>query len=92
MRIWDLRRKKCIHIIPAHSKLISSLKYQPGNGNFLVTASLDHTCKIWDTSDYNPLRILTGHEDKIMCADVSKDSSSIITSGFDRTWKLWGIE
>eukprot|EP01048_Picozoa_sp_COSAG05_P006448 COSAG05_NODE_418_length_10011_cov_18.784100_2_plen_439_part_00 len=28
VRIWDLRRKNCTYIIPAHSNLISQLKYQ----------------------------------------------------------------
>jgi hypothetical protein len=28
VRIWDLRRKNCMYIIPAHSNLISELKYQ----------------------------------------------------------------
>lgn len=92
IRVWDLRKRRCIHTIPAHSKLVSSLCYQPGAGNFLVSASFDRTCKVWDASDFTPLRTLAGHEEKVMSVDVSRDSSTILSSGYDRTWKLWSEE
>lgn len=45
-RIWDLRKKKSVYIIPAHSKLISQVKFEPQEGYFLVTASYDMTAKV----------------------------------------------
>ena len=46
-RIWDLRKKKSLYIIPAHSNLISQVKFEPQEGYFLVTASYDMTAKVY---------------------------------------------
>ncbi|CAN6586355.1 unnamed protein product [Malus baccata var. baccata] len=50
-RIWDLRKRKSIYTIPAHSNLISQVKFEPQDGYFLVTASYDLTAKIWSARD-----------------------------------------
>lgn len=43
--------------------------------------------------DYSLIKVLAGHEGKIMDADVSSDGSSrIATVGYDRTLKYWGPE
>lgn len=46
-RIWDLRKRKCLYIIPAHSNLISQVKFEPREGYFLVTGSYDTTAKVF---------------------------------------------
>lgn len=46
-RIWDLRKRKSLYIIPAHSSSISQVKYEPEEGYFLVTASFDMTAKVF---------------------------------------------
>jgi len=40
-RIWDLRMRKSLYIIPAHANLVSQVKYEPQEGYFLATASYD---------------------------------------------------
>lgn len=45
-RIWDLRKRKSMQIIPAHSHLVSQVKYEPQEGYFLATASYDTTAKV----------------------------------------------
>lgn len=45
-KLWDMRRKKAIYTIPAHNNLISSAKFLPGLGDFIVTASFDTTIKV----------------------------------------------
>ena len=50
VRIWDLRKKRCQYTVPAHTKLISSVRYEPANGSFLVTSSFDGTCKVCSQS------------------------------------------
>lgn len=46
-RIWDLRKKRSLYTIPAHSNLISQIKFEPQEGYFLVTASYDMTAKVF---------------------------------------------
>ncbi|TQE05823.1 hypothetical protein C1H46_008506 [Malus baccata] len=50
-RILDLRKRNSIYTIPAHSNLISQVKFEPQDGYFLVTASYDLTAKIWSARD-----------------------------------------
>lgn len=45
-RIWDLRKRKSVYIIPAHAKRISKVKFEPQEGYFLSTASFDMTAKV----------------------------------------------
>lgn len=45
-RIWDLRKRLCIYTIPAHMNLVSSVKYQPVYGHYLITSSYDNTARV----------------------------------------------
>jgi len=87
--IWDLRQQKSLYTIPAHNNLISHLKFCD---NFLVTGSFDGVAKVWSYPTWTPLKTLSGHEQKITCVDVSADENCLVTTSFDRTFKLWGPE
>lgn len=52
INIFDLRRKKELKRIPAHTKLISDLEYN-STGHILVSSSHDNTIKIWNGRDYS---------------------------------------
>ncbi|KAL9663435.1 hypothetical protein QQ045_018821 [Rhodiola kirilowii] len=88
-RIWDLRMRKSMYIIPAHSNLISQVKYEPQEGYFLVTSSYDMTAKVWSARDYKPVKTLSGHEDKVTSLDIIGDGHCITTVSYDRTIKVW---
>ncbi|KAK6041802.1 WD domain, G-beta repeat protein, partial [Cooperia oncophora] len=45
--------------------------------------------QIWSCSGWQPLRQLKGHDTKVMCVDISPDGKWIMSSAFDRTFKLW---
>ena len=82
-----------LHTIAAHRKLVSCVRFEPVSGHYLLTASYDRTAKIFSAVDWTLERTLAGHEDKVMCADVSRDgTNSVVTVGFDKTVKLWQPE
>ena len=87
-KIWDLRKRACIYTIPAHDNLISEVRYQKEHGQYLVTASYDNTAKIWSNTG-QLLNTLPGHDNRVMCTDISSDQKYIATSSYDRTFKLW---
>eukprot|EP01135_Chromosphaera_perkinsii_P002246 Nk52_evm32s221 gene=Nk52_evmTU32s221 len=60
-----------MYTIPAHTNIISSIKYQPGGGKFLVSSSYDTTLKVWANQSWAPLCTLEGHEGKVMHMDIS---------------------
>ena len=54
--IYDLRRKKLLRSIPAHTKQISSLAYHP-RGLFLSSGSHDNLTRLWHGKYYSSLEI-----------------------------------
>ncbi|CAH0403980.1 unnamed protein product [Chilo suppressalis] len=88
-KIWDLRQRSILYTIPAHTHLISDVRYQRSHGHFLVTGSYDRSAKLWASPAWHPLRTLAGHDNKVMSVDISYDNKYIATCSFDRTFKLW---
>lgn len=88
-KIWDLRRRSALYTIPSHTHLLSDVRYQKSHGHFLLTSSYDKTAKIWSNPAWHPLRTLSGHDNKVMSADISYDNKYIATCSYDRTFKLW---
>lgn len=91
-KIWDLRKRSCIYTIPSHTNIVSDIKYQKNEGEYLVSASFDKTANIWSNKTWQPLKTLSGHDGKIMSLDISPDNKFILTGSYDRTFKLWAPE
>jgi U4/U6 small nuclear ribonucleoprotein PRP4 len=100
IKIWDLRQRQLHTSIPAHSNLITRLRYSEGKddgGEYLLSSSFDGTAKIWSTRGEYPmlssLRGGHGHDGKVSGIDIVASETStapaIVTCGFDKTIKLW---
>ena len=88
IKVWDLRKRKQFASIPAHSNLVTQLRFDTHhNGEYLASSSFDGTAKVWSTRDWKMLATLRGHAGKVMGVDLLRDS--IVTSGFDKTLKVW---
>ncbi|KAK6453918.1 WD40-repeat-containing domain protein [Scheffersomyces xylosifermentans] len=59
------------------------------NGTFLATSSYDGLVNIWSADNFVKVKSLKGHNDKVMSCDISGDGSTIVSSGWDRSVKLW---
>eukprot|EP00054_Salpingoeca_dolichothecata_P004205 m.29833 g.29833 ORF g.29833 m.29833 type:complete len:523 (+) comp14416_c0_seq1:3-1571(+) len=94
LRLWDIRRmdKACIYTLPAHTNLVTDVRFQQSAGEYLVSSSFDRTAKVWAVPTMTPLKTLQGHEDKVMSVDISADEGTIATASYDRTFKLWSAE
>ncbi len=91
VRIWDLRRRSSVYNLPAHHKLISDIRFEPTEGKFMVTASYDGVCKLWNTRDWQVAAKFAGHEAKMTSASPSRDGNIIVTTSADKTFKLWEL-
>jgi len=58
-------------------------------GRFIASTSYDNKCKIWATRDWSIVRTLTGHESRLTSVSLTPDTKYIVTTSFDRTFKLW---
>mmetsp|Transcript_1362 Transcript_1362/g.1576 ORF Transcript_1362/g.1576 Transcript_1362/m.1576 type:complete len:239 (-) Transcript_1362:13-729(-) len=93
IKIYDLRQRKILATVPAHSRLISQLSLDREEGEYLASSSFDGTAKVWSTRDWRLLATLKGHQGLVMGVDLilnkDDDDVGIITSGYDKTIKLW---
>jgi U4/U6 small nuclear ribonucleoprotein PRP4 len=96
VRIWDLRKRKCVHNLLAHNKLISEVSFERGEGRLMLTASYDCSVKLWSTTDWRVVKVLIGHEGRVMGADHIPSSLNghhyIGSVAFDRTLKFWSTQ
>ena len=93
VKVWDLRKRACVYTVPAHTKMISDIKFEDEyEGRVMITTSYDNKCKIWSTGDWILVRTLTGHEKPITSVSITKGLEYIITTSFDRTFKLWQMK
>lgn len=91
-KVWNLRERKLEYTISAHTNVVSKTLFDKQAGNYILTASYDNTLKFWSAPNWTLIKTLTGHESKVMCADITNDNLHIVSSSFDRTFKLWGPE
>ena len=61
------------------------------DGLFLATSSYDGIVNIWSADNWIKNKSLKGHNDKVMSCDISGDGNNIVSSGWDRTVKLWSL-
>ena len=55
----------------------------------IVTASEDHTARLWDAATGGPIGEAMRHEDRVNSAAFSPDGSRIVTASEDNTARLW---
>lgn len=55
----------------------------------MITASSDHTCKIWDSESGIMVQSLEGHEDEVFSCAFNYEGDTIITGGKDNKCIVW---
>jgi U4/U6 small nuclear ribonucleoprotein PRP4 len=66
-------------------------EYSPRKaGTFVVTSGFDKKVNIYSADDWSFVKQLSGHSGNVLSVDVSHDAKWIVSSGHDRTVKLWG--
>jgi WD40 repeat protein len=61
------------------------------DGQQLLTTSLDKTVRIWNTSKFERLRVLSGHDGPIFAASFSPEAKRVVSASWDSTARLWDL-
>ena len=94
VRLWDWQQRSgpLADLHTGHSGRVTSVQYSP-DGNWLVTASLDGTAKLWDlrlsqcAATFAPGTYKSG----MSVALFTPDGQSIITAGDDGQIRVWDV-
>ena len=74
-----------------HTGGITSVSFSPKT-DYILTASLDNTARLWNIKTGNTVRIFADHTDDIGTATFSPDGQSILTGSFDKTVRVWNAD
>jgi WD40 repeat protein len=90
VRLWDLHRRQCLHVLREHSSLVLHLAFSP-DGQTLATSSMDGTVRLWEVATGTLKTVLTGHRHSVSAAAFIPGTDWLVSSSFDHTLKYWDI-
>ncbi len=80
-----------LRTLAGHSNWVTAVAIAP-DGLTAISASRDHTLKIWDTQTGRELKTLTGHSDRVNAVAIAPDGLTAISASDDLTLKIWDTE
>jgi eukaryotic-like serine/threonine-protein kinase len=78
-------------VLSGHTDIVYFAAYSP-DGTRIVTASRDHTARIWDAQTGAQLTVLSGHTDIVYCVAYSPDGTRVVTASRDHTARIWDAQ
>ena len=84
----DMPHPALVRTLTGHTDMVYDCHFSP-DGSFIVSASHDHTLKVWDAKTGQELLTLKGHKGSVSGCDVSPDGSFIVSASYDGTLKVW---
>ena len=84
----DLPDPALICTLRGHTSYVTGCAISP-SGDPIVSASDDHTLKVWDARTGEELRTLRGHMGRVNGCAISPAGDYIVSASDDRTLKVW---
>ncbi len=85
--LWDARSKVALGR-GSHDHLANQCRFSH-DGSFLVSASSDHTARIWQVPSMKLMSVLTLHEDDVESIAISDDNELIATCSRDHRIRIF---
>ena len=75
-------------LLAGHQERVISADFSP-DGTRVVTASTDHTARIWNAMTGGVIAVLEGHKNFLKSAVFSPDGTKVVTASGDNTARVW---
>jgi WD40 repeat protein len=75
-------------LLAGHQERVISADFSP-DGTRVVTASTDHTARIWNAVTGGVIAVLEGHKNFLKSAVFSPDGTKVVTASGDNTARVW---
>lgn len=91
--VWQLTRDEDAFgypklILHGHNHFVSDVVIS-SDGQFALSASWDHTLRLWDLNTGGTTRKFVGHTSDVLSVSFSADNRQIVSGSRDKTIKLW---
>lgn len=90
LRHWALAQPLETTVQRGHTRSINSLAFSP-DGRLLVSASDDHTVKLWEVVTGRELRTFNGHKAQINKVLFHPNGEWIVSASSDHDIKVWEV-
>ena len=87
--LWDAHRREPL-ARANHDHLVNDCSFSP-DGRWLVSASSDHSARVWSLPTLRLHAVLSGHADDVDMAAFSPDSLRIATCALDRCVRIFDL-
>jgi WD40 repeat protein len=87
LKLWDLATGKERATFRGHTSSVSSVAFSP-DGQTLVSASYDHTVKVWEVPS-GQLRSTRANDHMMRAIAFAPDGKLIASGSLDKTVRLW---
>lgn len=66
VKVWSFATASCSVTLRDHTQAVWSVAFHD-EGDFVASASMDHTSKLWDIVTYDPKAILGSEQSLMLC-------------------------
>eukprot|EP01101_Sappina_pedata_P006839 TRINITY_DN3500_c0_g1_i1.p1 TRINITY_DN3500_c0_g1~~TRINITY_DN3500_c0_g1_i1.p1 ORF type:complete len:482 (+),score=89.05 TRINITY_DN3500_c0_g1_i1:95-1447(+) len=87
LRIWDLVRLECKHVLEGHTANVTSCAI---SGSYVISGSNDNTIRVWNIHTGACESILQGHTHAVI--NLRAIENQIVSGSYDKTIRIWDLE